>query len=53
MAYNWREDLKADGRPSADLEQEAAGGDHAAVTGEPQQAAKEAAPPKRKKPKFL
>ena len=50
VAYDWRADLKPDKLPD---EEEAAGIDPAAIREEPKQAAKEAPPPKRKKPKFL
>ena len=52
-AYDWKKDLQADA--SAAVKKEEAGADHAAVKEEPeQQSVKvEAAPPKRKKPKFL
>jgi len=53
VAYDWRKDLKADTPPGADLKQEPAGSHHVAVKEEPELAAKEAAPPKRRKPKFL
>ena len=55
VAYDWRQDLKADTPPGADPKQEVAGADHTTAKEEPeqQQAAKEVVPPKRKKPKFL
>jgi len=51
-AYDWKKDLKAGA--GAAVKKEDAGADHVAVKEPEQQAAKvEAAPPKRKKPKFL
>ena len=53
-AYDWREDLKADSHADAELKPQSASAEDTAVKEEaPKEVAKEAAPPKRKKPKFL